>query len=131
MKRLAGVVLYKDRRVLLQHRDQDPSIRWSGYWAIFGGHLKDNEDIIKGLKREIIEELGITLSSFKGSFLIEFCKTSERYIFLHPLNEPVQYLELREGQNMALFGYSEIQSLNIIPRDRKILNILSPYWVLL
>src|SRR4051812_4970585 len=41
--RVAAVILYQGDRVLLQHRDDDPALRWPGRWAIFGGHVEDGE----------------------------------------------------------------------------------------
>jgi 8-oxo-dGTP diphosphatase len=55
-----GYVLSPDRsRVLLIHRDRNPSDNHFGKYNGLGGKLEAGEDIVAGMKREIREEAGI------------------------------------------------------------------------
>ncbi len=62
-KPTAGAVIVGDREdgrkiVLLTRRGIEP---FKGYWDIPGGFLKNGEDPVEGLRREIREELGTEL----------------------------------------------------------------------
>ena len=56
-------VLERDGRWLLQLRDDIEGILFPGHWGLFGGHLKKDEKSYDGLKRELMEELGIKVST--------------------------------------------------------------------
>lgn len=60
----ATALIIKDSKILLVKRSIRPKL---GYWDIPGGFLKEGEEPIRGLKREIKEELGIEI--FKIRFL--------------------------------------------------------------
>lgn len=53
-----GGVIFKEGRVLLAKRDQDPG---KGLWSLPGGAVELGETLVEALKREIWEELSITI----------------------------------------------------------------------
>ena len=53
-----GGVIFKDGLVLLAKRGQDPG---KGLWTLPGGVVELGETLVKALKREIWEELSITI----------------------------------------------------------------------
>jgi 8-oxo-dGTP diphosphatase len=58
-----GYVLSADRRrVLLIHRDKRPDDIHHGYYNGLGGKLEPDEDVATGMRREIGEEAGITVT---------------------------------------------------------------------
>lgn len=119
--RVAGVILHRDGRILLQHRDNDPAIIFPGAWAIFGGHVEPGEDPADAAIREIAEELGLHLHPPLPLFHHGTEGARERFIFLAPLTRAPADLTLNEGQGMALLGAREIESYPVVPAHREIL----------
>ena len=60
---MAGAVLVRDRRVLLGLRAQHLR-SYPGVWDILGGHLEDGETPVEALQRELMEEAGVTPTSY-------------------------------------------------------------------
>lgn len=118
---VAGVILHRDGKVLLQHRDEKPDIVYPGAWAIFGGHLDPGEEPEAGARREIEEELGLRLSGPLELVFDEADATRRRYFFAAPLEVPLDELTLNEGQGMGLFSAAELDALALVPLHARIL----------
>jgi 8-oxo-dGTP diphosphatase len=119
--RVAGVILYRDGRVLLQHRDNKPEISWADAWAFFGGHAEPGEEPEQTARREIEEELGLRI---EGPLeLVYHARTGrhERCVFAAPLEVPLEDLVQTEGQGMALIARDELDHYRIVTLHRKIL----------
>lgn len=69
--RVTGVVI-RDGKILLDHRFRDGS----EYWVFPGGGVEEGEDFETGLKREMYEETGLNLLSFKRLFATQEGKTT-------------------------------------------------------
>jgi len=72
---VAGAVLVnRSGQLLLQHRDDDPTIESPGKWSLFGGGLDEGETPTEAMLREIEEEVGYRprayrpLSVFSGDY---------------------------------------------------------------
>lgn len=76
---VAAIILDEKNRVLLSKRSIDP-VR--GKWGLPGGFLNQGEQPIKGLKREIKEELGaeIEVEKFYDFEISESLYESEKYV---------------------------------------------------
>tara|TARA_Y100000114_G_C11761384_1_gene329938 strand:+ start:1218 stop:1601 length:384 start_codon:yes stop_codon:yes gene_type:complete len=59
-KTVAKVILLDGDKVLLLKRSGYVK-KFANDWDLPGGHLKQNENLIKGLKREVFEETGIKI----------------------------------------------------------------------
>ena len=57
---VAAVILLSDATYLMQLRDNTPSIAFSDCWGLFGGDRESGESPRAAIRRELIEELGIT-----------------------------------------------------------------------
>lgn len=120
--RVAGVILHQGRGVLLQHRDDKPDIRWPGAWAIFGGHLEDDEDPEAGAIREIEEELGLKLEPPLALVHHELHPDNrQRSFYAAPLEVPFEALTLNEGQGMALLSREELDTVLVVPLHKRII----------
>lgn len=120
--RVAGIILYRDGRVLLQHRDDKPDIVWPGAWAIFGGHLEDGEDSEGGAIREIEEELGLKLQPPLTLVHHELHPDNrERSFYAAPLTVPFEELTLHEGQGMALLSREELETHTVVPLHKRLI----------
>ena len=120
--RVASVILYREGRVLLQHRDDDPNIASPGMWACFGGHLDNGEDAEQGARREIEEEIGYRICDSLELLEVQVSGARETHFFLARLTIPPDQLDLREGQAMRLVAPEEFDSIPIVAAHRGILD---------
>ena len=65
-----GVMLLKDRKILLGKRNEDTKkadseLRGEGTWTMPGGKLEYQESFEEGARREVMEETGIILKNVK------------------------------------------------------------------
>jgi 8-oxo-dGTP pyrophosphatase MutT (NUDIX family) len=114
------LILVKGNKFLLLKRSEDDHA-FSGFWGLPGGHVEKNESIEEGLKREIEEELGISIKNF---FLLtkDFSENNEIFVFVsNDLNlEYNQIILNEEHTNFGFFNLFEIQSLSkVIPSTIK------------
>ena len=59
---VAKVVLIDQSKRVLFLKRSDYVIKYAGEWDLPGGHLKQNENLILGLKREVKEETSLDIS---------------------------------------------------------------------
>ena len=57
----AGILLRTDRTMLLTSRPEGKP--YAGYWEFPGGKLEEGESVEQALRRELQEELGITIAA--------------------------------------------------------------------
>jgi 8-oxo-dGTP diphosphatase len=117
---VCGVVLYvEDGRVLLQQRDNKPSIPYPGWWTFFGGAVEDGERPDEAIVRELREELELTQTV---TFWFDYeCPvrtqpgvvTTRNYMFVAQLTVPLEALTLREGQSMRLWSKAAARDLEL------------------
>ena len=116
------MILYVGDQVLLQRRARDAPL-YPGLWNEFGGWIEDDETPEAAALREINEELGVSLSASELSPLgavtvLQGESTVEVYFFSAPLRAKLSELRLGEGSGFALFGFEEIQSLQMPPETK-------------
>jgi 8-oxo-dGTP diphosphatase len=121
LRRVAGVILYRDGKVLLQHRDDKPEIFSPGAWSIFGGKLEDAEEPEDGARREIEEELGLVLKGPLALIHHDTDEVRERFFYAAPLPVPPEALTLMEGQGMALLAREELEGRALVVNQRAVL----------
>ena len=126
----SNIILYdSDKRFLLQHRTWDAE-RLPGYWAFFGGGIKDGESPENAVRREALEEIGY--NPIEPLLLVEqnFRLRDDygyMYVFIEPFNGDKFELKLQEGQGWGWFSASEIDTLKMIDHDRKIIKTAANY----
>ena len=76
-----GVIIKMGRKVLLLKRK---GAHGEGTWAFFGGHLKFNESLEEGAKREVEEETGVLIKNIRAATFTNdiFPKEKKHYITL-------------------------------------------------
>lgn len=119
--KVAGVILYREGRVLLQHRDDKPGLPWAGHWAIFGGQVEDGELPEAAALRELEEELELRLEGPLELFHHRDDGNRERFIYAADLPVSPDALTLHEGQGMALLSLAELDTHPLVPAHREIL----------
>ena len=65
IKTVAKVVLIDDSDRVLFLKRSDYMEKYAGEWDLPGGHLKSNESLSVGLKREVEEETGLEIENEK------------------------------------------------------------------
>src|SRR5256885_3190058 len=96
---VSAILLNQAGKILLQHRDDNPAIRYPGHWALFGGTVETGESAHAAARREILEETGYNVENL-GLFR-EFVHNGKREsAFAGELNASLGELSLNEGQGM-------------------------------
>ncbi len=100
-------------RVLLQHRD-DNAKNSPNKWGLFGGGVEAGETPEVALKRELEEEIGISIDTGEAKLIAEYEAEPNfyRYVFLVTSIPESAKIVLGEGQ-----GYEWISSEKIFGYD--------------
>lgn len=132
MKKAKGAVFVlrdKERKVLLQHRDEKAS-RYPNHWGFFGGELKENETPEETVKREASEELGIDLKSLeffkKYKLKDKYGFVRDEFLFVVPSTFSLKELKERqkEGDDLGFFSFEELKELKLIDFEKIMLEDL-------
>jgi len=111
----SAAIITVDGKYLMQHRDNKPWIFCPDHWGLFGGAFEADEDAGEALRRELHEELGLTITLDR---VTAFCthnnslgeyQNKKRVFFemsLQPDDMPA--LTLGEGQAMGLLTAEDI-----------------------
>jgi 8-oxo-dGTP diphosphatase len=123
MKKFAHAVILVGGAYGLQLRDNIPGIAYPGMWSLFGGALELDEDPEQGLRREIMEELGIALEGCRLLWQIdrfsEFWRQASRHwVFVADATQAWPSHLLREGKAAGLFRFEELPR-EIVPLARE------------
>lgn len=127
IKNAALIILYdKNKKILLQHRTEDAK-RYPGYWAFFGGQIREGEIPAEAVKREAREELNYQLNNprlvMTQHFSDDYGYEGTKYIFMeeYDLSKTIM---LSEGQGLGWYYLSETDKLKINSHDREVLKYL-------
>jgi 8-oxo-dGTP pyrophosphatase MutT (NUDIX family) len=121
----ALIVVGEDERYLMQLRDQKPNIFYPGYWGLFGGAIERGDSPETSLRRELEEELGLTVETigYFTEFVFDFefagLRRYQRQFFEVRISEKVlPNLVLGEGAKMQAFSAREVLTApRVVPFD--------------
>lgn len=106
-REVAIAILYQSDKILLQLRDDIPTIVYPGVWGMFGGHIEPTETPLETIKRELLEEIG-----YVPPRLYEFSSYATEEAVLHvfhgALEVGLEQLILGEGWDMELVSRDDI-----------------------
>ena len=117
-KEVVKAVIFKEKKFLLQLRDNNPAIPYPNSWAFFGGGVDDGERHEEALKRELKEELGWCPQKFE--YLIKIMNKTVNCNITHYLakcNISRDKLCLGEGAALGWFTYDEVLKLENKPNE--------------
>jgi|SRR5215831_5079237 len=121
------ILINQNGEVLMQHRDDNPQIRYPNHWALFGGSIEDGESAQVAARREILEETGYNIENL-GLFR-EFVQNAKReFAFVGEITASLSELSLTEGQGMDFIRPSELPKLLIRPDDKETLKAYFGAW---
>ncbi len=107
---VAICILYREGQLLMQLRDDIPTILYPGVWGLFGGHIEAGETPKMAVVREIAEEIVYALPAGFSKFGIYADAQVCRHIFHAPLTVPIEQLNLLEGWDLGLLSLAEIKA---------------------
>ena len=106
-REVAIAILYQSDKILLQLRDDIPTIVYPGVWGMFGGHIEPMETPLETMKRELLEEIGYVPTSLYefGTYATE---EVVRHVFHGHLEVGLEQLILGEEWDMELVTRADI-----------------------
>lgn len=111
---IAGVFIEDNAgRLVLQLRDDIPTISHPGHWSIWGGRVEEGESPIEAAAREVREELTLNVQVEALRFVtsgVSITPAREWYAFFWKANDAVDHAIVTEGQKMGRFTLDEIKT---------------------
>jgi 8-oxo-dGTP diphosphatase len=122
MKKIDGtniILLDEENRVLLQLRDDIPTIPYPNMWALPGGHIDAGETPLACILREVKEELGVELNEVTLFVAAERSYGTE-HTYWARAHLRVEDITLSEGQRVQWFHCDETRGMTLIYEDNRI-----------
>ena len=112
MKEIAQVLLFdRSDRLVIYLRDDKPEIPFPDHWDFFGGHLEAGETPDGALVREVQEELGIELKTWRFFRRYDCLEgdvyPNRKYIYHARIDRNAADLTLYEGQRLGAIARGE------------------------
>lgn len=106
MIRTASAFITHNKKILLLHRDNIPTISNPNMWGSIGGMVEDGETFDEGIKREIKEETNLEPKNIKFLGKIAL-PNQETYGYIVRLEEnELKDIKLgNEGQELKFFSF--------------------------
>ena len=120
----AGIILVDEQgRILLEHRSDDPSIMFPGFWGITGGAAQGGESPEEAARREVLEETGLEVEEMRPFRVYQEEDASGLRYELHIFHAPLPPGEARpgEGQDLRLFSPPELPQLPLAYNHAEVL----------
>ena len=115
----AAIILYKQKKILLQLRDERaPTLK--NTWALFGGGIEVGETALQAVMRECKEELSYSLKDPQEVFMRTKADGSHRYVYVEEYDEQ-QKLVLGEGAAMKWFSKKDVATINMITTYKELI----------
>jgi 8-oxo-dGTP pyrophosphatase MutT (NUDIX family) len=122
---VALIVVGENERYLMQLRDQKPGIFYPGHWGLFGGAMDPGESPETTLRRELEEELRLSVNEMRYftefEFDFAFCGLGRFMRRLYEVRVPessLRGLVLGEGSDMRAFTARELlNGPRVVPFD--------------
>jgi len=128
---VVGILLNKNKEIFIAKRRKNQFM--PGYWELPGGKIEIGENKKNSLKRELFEELGVTVK--KSSLRHTMChKYTDKVVKLWIYNVD-KYLgepSGQEGQNTSWCNLDQLKKYKLLPTMKEVIHKLSlpnHYWI--
>jgi ADP-ribose pyrophosphatase YjhB (NUDIX family) len=114
MGKVVRAIITEDDKLLVMHRNK----YGSEYFTLVGGMVNEGETLEEALKREVLEETGLKVSSMRHVFIED-----------HPAPYNTQYIylcEIEPHEEAKIQDYSEEGQMNRIG-----INVHTPKWAVI
>ncbi len=117
-KEVVVILPYIGNKVLMQLRDLNHEIAFSGHWGFFGGSIENCESPEKAASRELYEEIGYNPSNIHKLEKMEIVDMQNlvSHFYYCLLKLPVEEIVLREGIDLGLFTVDEVMRRKLYSR---------------
>lgn len=110
----AILVFNQDGQILLQKRDNIPTIREPGKWDVWGGHCEAGETPEACARRELQEEIGVEIVDPRAlKFLLTRCVEGQEESVFAYLYEGDGTPPVYEGERAAWFAPEEAARISL------------------
>lgn len=121
-KSVGIILINKEGKILLVHRDNKIGIRWPDKWAVPGGGVEEGEEPKEACLRETLEEIGCELKDPKlfvnDQWTGEDGFVRDRYVFWERYDES-QPINCYEGQEARFVSENEYKRLETVPTQQE------------
>lgn len=120
IKATVGAIIEKDKKVLLTKRNVEP---FKNYWCIPGGHIEKGESVIKAVKREVEEEVGLDFKPEFFGYFDEICQEIDWHAVVLVFKGKFQG-EIRINKEVLEYGWfskENIKNLKFAFKNKEIL----------
>lgn len=122
---VVGIIVLEDGSYLCQLRSQKSEIFYPDHWGLFGGAVESGESVEAGLKRELKEELSLTIDSaeYFTEFTFDFSFRGlgtvwRRYFIVRIDGNELNRIRLGEGREFKAFSARELFAQpRVVPYD--------------
>jgi 8-oxo-dGTP diphosphatase len=119
-----GIILVQDGKTLLGKRKNSHG---EGQWAQPGGHLEAGESLEACVRRELLEETGITPLSFRqGPWTNDIMETKHYvtlWVFVHHFEGTPQLMEPHKCEGWEWFGWNEFPEPRFLSTENLIRHV--------
>ena len=125
MQRVVACILKKKNQILISSRPQKKE--YSGFYEFPGGKVKNNELLLKALKRELSEELSIKINLNKVIFLKSYSikrVNNKICIFFFICNKWFGKIKPLEDQSFKWTLVEKLTDENMLVSNKKIIEYL-------
>ena len=123
----AGVIVVnKKGEVLMQHRDNKPTIFWPDHWCYPGGSTEANEDFELAARRELEEETGYIADTLYPLIEENYKRTDEEIVRRHvfwTIYDDKQEIKCNEGSEMKFLKLEELEGKKFIPGQKQLCHL--------
>jgi len=114
---VAAIILDPEGLYVVQRRDDLATIFFPGHWGCFGGAVEEGETPADAMRRELQEELELTVDPQQLKFFTRFdfdftvlgaAKVYRMYYEIRITRQQVGALRLHEGQSLQHFDGQEL-----------------------
>ncbi len=114
-----AILMNPQGKILIQQRDDKPSLIFPGYWTTFGGKVEPGEHPDEAIRRELLEEIELEpalrlwrVREFEAEVRGEVLLVRQ-YLYVGRIDHEAHEITLNEGQALGYFGADEIDRLQI------------------